>query len=309
MFKTLYFGPNDNQQKFVIFGANSTRLLVKNERFAYIVCLCANIAKIIDVKFAQYVMTHLLNRILLFNADRQEELGDLMEAINDIMDYDYTGIIFHVVLDRKFNVYGFRDLSMPKAVSIVDESNDLFERTDISDHEKCKLFKGLISLKICDHKNSRNFMYTNIVAEEDWKMSCINEYLEARKESIQKEIEWHHNWHTIIADKIGMPAEDVNTDIILRYLDIDPESICTEGHYEGNAEGRNEDRDEDRDEDYADDQFDHDIGNTYRQILAEHAAITSESEYNDWELRWTSVLLDLAESPDEALAIMYELNL
>lgn len=297
MFKTLYFGPNDNQHKFVIFGANSTRLLVKNERFAYIVCLCANIAKIIDVKFAQYVMTHLLNRVLLFDADRQEELGDLMEAINDIMDYDYTGIIFHVVLDRKFNVYGFRDLSMPKAVSIVDESNDLFERTDISDHEKCKLFKGLISLKICDHKNSRNFMYTNIVAEEDWKMSCINEYLEARKESIQKEIEWHHNWHTIIADKIGMPAEDVNTDIILRYLDIDPESICTEG--------RTEDRNEDRNED----QFDHDIGNTYKQILTEHAAITSESEYNDWELRWTSVLLDLAESPDEALAIMYELNL
>lgn len=298
MFKTVYFrDPNDhndhnNVTKFVIFGANNTKLMVKNERFAYIACLCINIAKIIDVKFAQYVMTHLLNRVLLFNLDVKEELEDLIETINDAMDYDYTGIIFHVNLDRKFNVHGFRDLTMPKAIDLVLESNDLFERTDISYAEKCKLFQGLISLKICDHKVSRNFMYTDVIAEEDWKMSCINEYLVAHNESIQKEIEWYERWHAIIAEKINMPPEEINTNIILRYLDIDPNSISTN----------------DRQEPY-EDLIDYDIGNTYKQILAEHADITSEEEYNDWELRWTSTLRDLADSPDEALAIMYELNL
>lgn len=311
------------------------------EPMTSIVVISVNIAKIIDVHFAEYILTHLLN---CYEKIEDDTFKKITETIDNLMNYPKCSeSILHVVTDKSIVIKAFNKLNLITVMDLSRKANEIMSSTD-TDENKMAQFSALVYTEICnptvlelavlsermnrpiqpkkidinaftlyvnghEHSKSSNKDHTKI--DEPWTTKCLREYTEIMSaqdtNKIMAEMDWFDYWSPQFMQTFGLPPESTNTNIMLELLDFDFSKIkqnrteIIEDHFT--------DLSKDHQEDHESICSDNELYEPetlpledYSQLIIEYSDITNEAQKKNRTARWKHILDDFADDPDDALA-------
>lgn len=121
------------------------------EPMTSIVVISVNIAKIIDIHFAEYILTHLLN--CYENID-DYTFKKITETIDNLMNYPkYSGSlqenILHTIIDKSIVIKAFNKLNLITVMDLSRKANEIMSSND-TDENKMAQFSALVYTEICN---------------------------------------------------------------------------------------------------------------------------------------------------------------
>lgn len=256
------------------------------EPMTSIVVISVNIAKIIDVHFAEYILTHLLN--CYENID-DYTFKKITETIDNLMNH--SGVqenILHTVVDKSIVIKAFNKLDLITVMDLSRKANEILSSND-TDETKMTQFSALVYTEICNptvlelavlsermnrpiqpkkidinaftsyidnHEQSKSNNKNHTKIDESWTTKCLQEYTEIMSaqdtNKFIAEMDWFDRWSPQFMQTFGLPPESTNTNIMLELLDFDFSKIkqnrieIIEDHFMGPLEDREGDHEEDR---------------------------------------------------------------
>lgn len=281
-----------------------------------IMIVCVNIAKIIDIRFAEIMMTHLLNRFVKID---DKTFGAIIKIIDCLMNHHGKGVeekILKATINKNQVIHEFSTLNLVSISKIAKKADEIFS-SEVSDDDKKELFKELIKKEICaielinfdricqepceEPANIPDNIDKNIptkhipgyysavsvtinsdfenclINTESWRDECIKEYVQIyENNSNGNPLLEEIMWHNKWSVKVSKVFS-----IPQESIDID--LIFNLLDFDPNEITKKK---------------------IYRQIIIEYAKISNKDEYVTWLIHWKNILSSLAKNPEDALNII-----
>lgn len=125
------------------------------EKYVYeshmpIIMLSVNVAKIINIRFGEMILTHLLNR---FAKIEDSTAKAIQKIIDNLMNYtDNPEDILNVIVNKGADYPDLNKLTLVSALEISREIAVIFSNNSLTDNQKRNEFRLLIAEEICDYK-------------------------------------------------------------------------------------------------------------------------------------------------------------
>lgn len=223
------------------------------EPMTSIIAVAVNVAKVVNVRFAEHVLTHLLNR---FARIEDNTFKQITKIVDSLMNYPEAPTdILNTIVNKSIVIGNFSKLTL---ITVMDLSNKIYKIASSADTDEVKIeqIRIIITEDICDpslldpsmlqtadvQDYHTRFIYpkktdtpatVDALATNDaycvtsipWIKACTDEYAKiALSESENKfidEMDWFDRWSPKFMETFGLPIESTNTTIMLEVLEFD----------------------------------------------------------------------------------------